>query len=459
MPKMIWRVPGAGWSAEMEAILQAGLESVDPYDAVLRNCRREGNAFFLTGRRFEGQGLGRLTVISIGKAAYAMAGAMQALLGERIDAGWVLAKHPPSVEVDLPAQWHLLKGDHPVPGYDSLESSARIWNGLGSPDPSDLTVCLISGGGSALFCLPRDGLSLEDIRTVTAALLRAGASIAEINTVRKHLEINKGGGLTRRLYPGQVVTLLMSDVIDASEDNIASGPTLPDPTTFEDALKVLQRHVLLEQVPLAVLALLRAGVAGEIEETPKPGEIVFARASTRVIGSNAMAAEAAVAEARRRGFHSALGSTLLEGEASTVGLTMAALLKQIAEGGGLLSRPACIVFGGETTVTVRGQGKGGRNLELALGVVQKLAAVPDVRLVSFATDGEDGPTDAAGALVHGETYTQALAAGFDAGDYLRRNDSYSYFEAVGGLIRSGPTGTNVNDLCLLIALPDVRNAR
>jgi hydroxypyruvate reductase len=459
MAKALWRTPANGWTADIEAALRAALESADPDRAVLRNCRREGKAFLLGEQRFEDEELGRVTAISIGKAAYAMAGAVQAFLGGRIDTGWVLAKQAPPTGVDLPPWWHVLKGDHPVPGQGSLESSTLLWDGLGSPSTNDLTVCLISGGGSALFCLPREGLPLEDIRETTALLLRAGANIAEINTVRKHLEINKGGGLARRLHPARVVTFLLSDVIDAGEDNIASGPTLPDPTTFDDALEVLERYGLLGAVPPGVVALLRSGEAGDIEETPKPGDGVFARTSALVIGSNAMAAEAAVAEARRRGFHSALGSTFLEGEASAVGLTLAALLKQMAQGEGLLPRPACVVFGGETTVTVRGQGKGGRNLELALGAVRKLAGVPGVRLVSFATDGEDGPTGAAGAVVSGETYVRGLAAGLDVRDFLARNDSYSYFEAMGGLVSSGPTGTNVNDLCLLITLPDGRNAR
>lgn len=459
MAEALWRTPGNDWTADIEAVLRAALESADPYRAVQRNCRGEGKAFVLGEERFESEDLGRVRVISIGKAAYAMAGAIHAFLGGRIDVGWVLAKQAPLVEVHLSPRWHLLKGDHPVPGQGSLESSLRIWNALGNSSPNDLTVCLISGGGSALFCLPREGLSLEDVRETTTALLRAGADIAEINTVRKHLEVNKGGGLARRLYPGRVVTFLLSDVIDAGEDNIASGPTLPDPTTFGDALEVLEHYGLLAGVPPGVVELLRLGAAGDIQETPKPGDEVFVRTSSLVIGSNRIAAEAAVAEARRHGFHSALGTTFLEGEASTVGLTLAALLKQMAQGGGLLPRPACTVFGGETTVTVRGQGKGGRNLELALGAVQKLAGVSGARLVSFATDGEDGPTDAAGAVVSGETYARGLAAGLDVRDSLARNDSYSYFGTIDGLIKSGPSGTNVNDLCLLITLPDERNAR
>jgi len=306
---------------------------------------------------------------------------------------------------------------------------------------SDLVVCLISGGGSALLTAPVDGVSLADMQALTAALLGCGASIDEINTLRRHLDRVKGGGLARAAAPARVIGLLLSDVVASPLEAIASGPTAPDPTTSADALAVLARYDLRRRVPGSILNALESN-----RETPKPGDALFARVHNLIVGSNAVSAQAALSQAEREGFRARLLTTALQGEAARVGRDLAAELRRVA------SRPACLCAGGETTVTLGdAPGRGGRNQELALAAVADLAGLPDVMLVTLATDGEDGPTDAAGAVVTGGTLACARALGLDPDDYLRRHDAYAFFDALGDLLKPGPTGTNVNDLTFLFA--------
>jgi hydroxypyruvate reductase len=310
----------------------------------------------------------------------------------------------------------------------------------------DLVITVISGGGSALVDLPAENIDLAQLRELTDGLLRSGATINEMNAVRKHLSLVKGGGLARIASPARVVSLILSDVVGNPLDVIASGPTVPDTTTFRDAWRVLERYGLADSVPRPIANRLRAGMRGEVPETPKEGDPIFDRVQNVVVASNDLAAEAATARARELGFNSLLLSTFVEGEAREVGKLFAAIARELAAFGRPCPRPACIVAGGETTVTVRGGGKGGRNQELALSAAIKIAGVDDVMIVAAATDGSDGPTDAAGAIADGSTVARATDAGLDPADYLARNDSYSFFERLGDLIKTGPTNTNVNDL-------------
>jgi glycerate 2-kinase len=267
--------------------------------------------------------------------------------------------------------------------------------------------------------------------------------------LRKHLDVVKGGGLARLAAPAQLLTLALSDVVGDPLDVIASGPTVPDRSTFAEAWQILQRYDLLERVPPAVTEYLQRGLSNEIPETPKVGDPAFSAVQNVIVGSNLQAAQAALAQARQEGLNTLLLTTSLEGEARQAGQFMAAIARQIVATGEPVKRPACIVAGGETTVTLRGTGKGGRNQELALGAVKKMAGLPDAILVGLATDGGDGPTDAAGAVVTGQTLDEARQAGLDPEAFLRENNAYRFFEALGDLLRPGPTRTHVNDLAFI----------
>jgi len=332
-----------------------------------------------------------------------------------------------------------------------VSGTRRLADVLAGATSRDLVLATISGGGSALLVLPAPDLSLADLQKTTDLLLRSGATIVEMNAVRKHLSLIKGGGLARLAVPAPVISLILSDVVGDALDVIASGPTAPDPTTFADAWAVFERYDLLEQVSPAVKRRLRAGLEGRVLDTPKPDAALFQRVQNVFVGSNRLAAEAAAATAQKWGLNALLLSTFVEGEARQVARVAAALLKELVHYDRPVPRPACLIWGGETTVTVHGRGKGGRNQELALAAALALEGLAHVVLVALGTDGTDGPTDAAGAVATGETIVRARAMGLGPAAHLENNDAYPFFEALGDLIRTGPTGTNVNDLLFLFA--------
>ena len=310
-------------------------------------------------------------------------------------------------------------------------------------------LCLISGGGSALMTLPVEGVTLSDMRDLTDLLLRVGATINEINVIRKHLDALKGGNLARLAHPARVVSLILSDVVGNPLDVIASGPTVPDSSSFAEAYGLLQRYGLLSEVPGSVQDHLRRGVRGEIDDTPKDGDAIFQHTQDLIVASNDIAARAAERAAQGLGFHTLLLSTFVEGEAREVAKVYAALAKEVLASGRPVPRPACIIAGGETTVTVTGQGKGGRNQEMALAGAICIQGLDNVAIVCLATDGTDGPTDASGALADGMTTERARALGLDPWAYLENNDSYRFFARLDDLLLTGPTNTNVNDLALV----------
>jgi hydroxypyruvate reductase len=325
-----------------------------------------------------------------------------------------------------------------------VDATFQILELLMNVGKRDLVICMISGGGSALLTFP--AVELDDLRTLTDQLLACGATIQEINTLRKHLDGVKGGGLAAHIAPTPLVALILSDVVGNSLDIIASGPTVPDPTTFADVAAILQKYNLWDSVPPTIRSHLVRGLAGEISETPKPGDPLFDNVQNVLIGSNELAAEAARAQAEREGFRAQVVTTEMQGEARE-------MRDWILACGNSAIRPACLIFGGETTVTLGGSmaevGKGGRNQEMALAVVCKLAKIPNAMLITLATDGGDGPTNAAGAVVTSETLTRAEAAGLNPDDFLERHDAYHFFDPLGDLLRPGPTQTNVNDLAFL----------
>jgi hydroxypyruvate reductase len=434
---------------ELDNVLRAALAAVEPAAAVRGALDLTGRTLSCAGRAYDLRQFRRALVVGAGKASAPMAAAVEHVLGEVLPvSGEVVVRYghtSPTHRV------RIHEAGHPVPDEAGVSATREIASVLEGAGERDLVICVISGGGSALLTLPTDGLALEALQDCTQALLRSGATINEINVLRKHLDVVKGGGLARLAAPAPVLTLVLSDVVGNPLDAIASGPSVPDTSTWSDAAAVLDRYALWSSIPAVIAERVRAGLAGRLAETPKPGDPLFERTQAVVVGSNLLACEAASSEAARLGLHSLVLSTFVEGEAREAGRVLAGLLREVDASGHPLDRPCCLVLGGETTVTVRGQGTGGRNQELALSAAFALSEVPDVLLASIGTDGSDGPTDAAGAWVDGTTVARARALGRDPGADLADNNSYALFDALGDLIRTGPTNTNVNDVMLLFA--------
>ena len=423
----------------------AALAAVEPAAAVRRHVRCEGDSLRVADQRYDLRDYERVFVVGGGKAAVPMATAIAGILGERLAGGVIVTKYGHTILQSSIPNLQIVEAGHPVPDENSVRGAQAIADLAGQATERDLVLCLISGGGSALLTLPVTGLTLADLQTLTDALLRSGATIHELNTVRKHWSRIKGGNLARLVAPARLVTLVLSDVVGDPLDVIASGPTVPDPTTVADAQAVLERY----GNPWGFGK--PQGFYEEIlRETPKPGDPIFERVQHTIVGSNRLAALAAVEQARQLGFNAQLLSTYVEGEAREVAKVAAALAKGIRAYGDPLPPPACLVWGGETTVTIRGEGKGGRNQELALAAALALDGWPGILVMALATDGTDGPTDGAGAVVTGETVSRSRALGLDPRAALEVNDSYPFFDALGDLIRTGPTGTNVNDLLFVL---------
>jgi hydroxypyruvate reductase len=428
-------------------ILAGALRAADAEASVRRVLRRDGDDLVVGDLRLALRDFARVWLVGFGKASVRMARAAEEALGERVDGGLVITKVGHAVPL---RRVEVVEASHPLPGPEGERAGRRILELLGGAGERDLVVCVISGGGSALLPVPAEGLTLRDKVAVTDLLLRSGANIREVNAVRKHLSAVKGGWLARAAYPARVVGLVVSDVVGNHLDAIASGPFSPDPTTYADALEVLRRYGLVDRVPAAVREWLERGAAGELPETPKLGDPAFQRVTLVVVASVVEAVEGAREAAEQLGYRTLVLTTSLEGEAREVG-RVAAVAREEAARGRPVPTPACLLLGGETTVTVRGQGRGGRNQELALAAACALDGVERVLVVSFATDGTDGPTDAAGAFADGRTVARGRELGLQAERYLEANDSYSFFDALGDLVRTGPTGTNVNDVVVVLA--------
>ena len=433
----------------LDKVLQAALAAVEPGQAVRRFVSRDDDRLIVGDQAYRLADFRRVVVIGAGKASAPMAAAVEEVVGDRLPIeGSVTVRYGNSAPT---RHVRIREGGHPVPDSACAEGTQAIVELMEDVDERDLVVCVISGGGSALLTLPDDDLSLEDLQRTTDALLRSGATINEFNVVRKHLDAVKGGGLARLAAPARLVTLMLSDVVGNPLDAIASGPTVADTSTWSDAAAVFDRYGLWDQVPAPVARRLRAGVAGDLPDTPKPGDPLFERTQAVIVGSNLLACQAAASAASDAGFSTLVLTTYVEGEAREVSRVLAGLLREVDASGHPLQRPCCLIAGGETTVTIRGGGRGGRNQELALSAAFSLQGTRDVLLASIGTDGSDGPTDAAGAFVDGTTLDRARALGLDAARYLADNDSYTFFDRLGDLIRTGPTNTNVNDLYVLLA--------
>jgi glycerate 2-kinase len=390
---------------------------------------------------------GRLVVVGAGKASAAMAVAVEERLGDRVTGGLVVVKDghlAPTRRVEL------VEAGHPVPDERGAAAALRIRALAESAGAEDLVLFLVSGGGSALIPAPVPPITLGEKQALTRLLLAAGATINQLNAVRKHCSLLKGGQLARAASPARVHALLLSDVIGDPLDVIASGPTAPDPSTFADALAVLDRFALRGRMPAAVRARLEAGARGEVPETPKAGDPLFARVDNVVIGNNEVVVEAAAARARALGFAPLVLTRSLAGEARAVAGDLVAQGRAIADGQGPVARPACLIAGGETTVTVSGSGRGGRCQELALAAALAIDGAGRLAVLAAGTDGNDGPTDAAGAVVDGGSIARARARGLDPAAHLADNDSHVLLEATGDLIVTGPTNTNLLDVYLVL---------
>jgi glycerate 2-kinase len=451
--------PQPDYRRVLDRIMAAALEAVDPEKAVLNSLRREGNTLYAADQAYDLDQIGLVVLVGGGKAGAPMAKAVAQVVGDRLSACVVNVKEGYTLDAQQAQEMsrhcacpvRFVEAGHPTPNQAGVEGTKQIAQALQGLTERDLVICVISGGGSALMSLPAEGITLADIQALTDLLLRSGATINEMNTVRKHLSAIKGGGLARLAQPARLIALLLSDVVGNPLDVIASGPTVPDTTTFQDAWEVLERYNLLDKAPQPVIERLSAGREGRVAETPKPGDPIFDRVQTLVVGSNDIAATRAVRLAQEEGLNALLLTTYLEGEAREVAKVAAAFAKEMAKSDRPLPRPACLVAGGETTVTIRGQGKGGRNQELALAAALALDGWENVLVATLATDGTDGPTDGAGAVVDGGTVARARQQGLDAEAYLRNNDSYHFFKATGELTVTGPTNTNVNDLLFIMA--------
>lgn len=440
---MVRLTPEKAARLHLRRIAAAAVRAVDPAAAVRAMVRRSGQHLRVGDRVYDLRRIAGIYVVGGGKADGPMAAALEALLGDRITAGLISVKYGHAVPL---RRIETVEAGHPLPDAAGERAGARILEMARRAGRDDLVICLISGGGSALLPAPVEGVSLAEKLAVTDHLLRSGAAIQEINTVRKHLSRLKGGHLAAAAAPAHAAVLVLSDVLGNALDAVASGPAAPDPTTFADALDVIRRYGLESRLPRAALDYLRRGARGEAPETPKPGDPVFARVHTVVIGSNEHAARAALAAARAQGYRALLLTTFLEGEAREAARVLAAVARSVQEAGIPVRPPACLIAGGETTVTVRGEGRGGRCQEFALSAARAIRGRPGILVAAFGTDGTDGPTDAAGALADGATVDRALAQGLDPISALERNDAYPFFAALGDLIVTGPTRTNVNDL-------------
>lgn len=429
------------------AMLTAAIRAVAPDAAVKQHIVRRGDSLLVANRRYDLRAIRQILVVGAGKASAPMAAALEEILGTRLTGGVIAVKYGYAVPL---RRIRVVEAGHPLPDAAGQQAAMAMLELVRSAGPAGLVIVVISGGGSALLPAPVDGLSLEDDIRVTDLLLRSGLAIQYVNTVRKHLSQIKGGRLAAAASPAQVVALILSDVLGDPVDAIASGPVSPDPTTYADALDILRRNGLDGLMPAAAMTYLQRGAAGGEPETPKPTDPVFHRVQTVVVGSNEQAVAAAAEQAEALGFRTLILTTMLEGEAREAAHVWCSVVRSMRIRGIPSAPPVCLLAGGETTVTVRGHGRGGRCQEFALAAGQVISGWSDTVVAAVGTDGTDGPTEAAGALVDGQTVARAYAAGLDPARALADNDSYSFFAQLGDLLMTGPTRTNVNDIYLAL---------
>lgn len=431
-------------------IFYEGISAVDPKICIHRCCRLENNRLKVNGLEYDLKRYNQILIVGAGKASASMAGAMEEILQEKITTGIVIVKYDHGTDLK---KIRLVEAGHPIPDENSMAGAKQLLHTLKDRDEKTLVICLISGGGSALMSLPARGLSLKDKQKTSEILLGCGATIHEINTLRKHLSGIKGGLLARAAHPAHMICLVLSDVVGDDLDIIASGPAVADSGTFVCCRKIIQKYTLAEQLPAAVMEQIELGISGRIPETPKKGDPVFYNVSHTIIGKNMDALEKAGQMARHLGYNCLILSSMIEGETRDVAAVHAAIAREVIHTGHPLQPPACILSGGETTVTLRGNGKGGRNQEFALMSALGIKDLAHTVILSAGTDGTDGPTDAAGAIADHTTVQRATQLQMDPQRFLQENNSYLFFDRLSDLFKTGPTHTNVMDLRIILTQP------
>jgi glycerate-2-kinase len=434
-------------------IAETAINSVDPKNAIQKYVKleQEDNILYIGNHSFDLNKMQRIFVVGGGKASGTMAEALEAILGDNISLGEVNILRGTKLSFNT-GSINLNEADHPVPSLDGINGVNKMLNLVDQAKEYDLVIALISGGGSALMPAPAGDISLEEKQQITKGLLKSGATIHEINTVRKHISNFKGGQLAQHACKNgaTLISLILSDVVGDPLDSIASGPTAPDETYYQNAIEILQRYKLWDETPEPIKRRLNDGIAQKVPETPKE---MPPSCHNVIIGSNFSACTAAKLKAEELGLNNIILTSSLEGEARHIGIAFAAIAKEIHTHGHPLPKPCAIIAGGETTVTVTGSGKGGRNQELSLGAAIKLGEkIKGVAFGSIGTDGIDGPTDAAGAIIDPSTILRAKEKGLKPQKRLENNDAYHFFQEIGDLILTGPTGTNVMDLLILICI-------
>lgn len=430
--------------------LETALKAANPRSIIKSKVKLKENILTINKHPFDLRKFNNIFVIGGGKASGSMAEALEIILKDHITDG--ILNVPYAGGHYKVQRIKLQEASHPVPDEAGVKGTRRMLDLISQADENDLIICLISGGGSSLMPLPRDEISLQDKKMVTEALLKSGTPINEINAVRKHISDFKGGWLAKKAYPATVINLLLSDVVGDPIDAIASGPTVPDSTTFQDAIKVLKKYTLWSKIPESVKKVLLDGEKGLVSETPKADDVVFKRVYNFIVGNNRSASLAAYNKLRDAGLNTLFLTSYMEGEARHVGRMFVAMVREVIASGKPIPKPSGIVAGGETTVTVVGKGAGGRNQEIALGAALKIDGIEGAVIASISTDGIDGPTDAAGALADGKTILRSQELELNAEEFLADNDSYAFFSKLGDLIFTGPTGTNVNDISVIVVI-------
>ncbi|HSB05917.1 MAG TPA: glycerate kinase [Thermodesulfobacteriota bacterium] len=428
------------------------IASVDPYQKLkeILTIDRDHLQLILSEypvKEFDLRSFKNIRLIGAGKASASMAQAIEEVFGDRITEGIITTKYGHSLPLN---RTEVIEAGHPIPDQNGFDGSHKIIQLLKDSGPQDLVIFLLSGGASALLPMPAKGILLEEKQEVTQFLLDCGADIKEINTLRKHISQIKGGRLAQLAYPSTVLGFILSDVVGDPLDAIGSGPTVPDASTFEEAWEILKKYGLLNEIAPSILNHLRLGKEGKIEETPKPGDGAFEKVYNFLIGSNLLALQAAARESNSLGFNTLILSSSIVGETREAARFHVAIAREIAHTGNPIPRPACLISGGETTVTIRGDGLGGRNQEFALATAIEIHGMEKIVLLSGGTDGTDGPTDAAGAIADSTTIPRAHAMGLAPKAHLETNNAYPFFQRLGDLLMTGPTRTNVMDVRIIL---------
>jgi glycerate 2-kinase len=435
-----------------KAIFSKALSAVEPSKILKDRIRIEKDHLLIkmdenSEKIFDLKSFDKIFLVGTGKASNSMAQAVEEILGDWMTKGLITTKYGHLLPLK---KTEIIEAGHPIPDQNGYEGAKKIKNLLKKSGPKDLVLFLLSGGGSALLPFPADGIGLKEKQEVTQLLLDCGADIKEINTIRKHISQMKGGWLAKWAYPSTVIGFILSDVVGDQLDVIGSGPTVPDPSTFEEVWEIIKKYDLLNEISPSIQKHLQLGKGGEKEETPKPGEVVFEKVYNSLIGSNILALRAAEKEAKFLGFNTLILSSSIVGETRESALFHSAIAKEVISSGNPIPTPACILSGGETTVTIKGTGLGGRNQEFALAGAIEISGIEKVVLLSGGTDGTDGPTDATGAVADHTTVGRANSMGMDPKAYLKDNNAYPFFKKLGDLLITGPTHTNVMDVRILL---------